>query len=101
MYISHTCTCVNTHTQSHIYIYTHAGIHHPFAMTMFESTLYWSDWYEKAILSTSKRLGRYIHKVNDGSALYRRYLQLERNATEVSCIRETGQTGLVGIVNQS
>ena len=31
-----------------------AGLRHPFAMTMFEDKLYWTDWQTKSIYSTTK-----------------------------------------------
>ena len=30
------------------------GLRHPFALTMFENSLYWSDWQRKSIYATTK-----------------------------------------------
>ena len=38
-------------------------IRHPFAMTLFEDRLYWTDWEKKSVLSTSKGIGRNITEI--------------------------------------
>lgn len=38
-------------------------IRHPFAMTLFEDRLYWTDWETKSVLSTNKGIGRNITEV--------------------------------------
>ena len=35
-------------------------IRHPFAMTLFEDRLYWTDWEKKSVVSTSKGIGQNI-----------------------------------------
>ena len=38
-------------------------IRHPFAMTLFEDRLYWTDWEKKSVLSTSKGIGRNVTEI--------------------------------------
>ena len=36
------------------------SVHHPFAISVFEDMLYWTDWDTKAILSTQKGVGKNV-----------------------------------------
>ena len=55
-------------------------LRHPFAMTMFEDTLYWTDWQSKSVFNTTKFARSFVY-----NSQYRTHEdQLGKNATEVS-----------------
>ncbi len=54
------------------------GVLHPFALTLFENRLYWSDWNTLSISSVTKGVGRNRSTIEDAEML-----QLSQNATDV------------------
>ena len=59
-------------------------LRHPFAMTMFEDQLYWTDWQTKSIYSSAK-FARHLQSqsktVTNRNSMYQDLL--DRNSTEV------------------
>ncbi|XP_063374859.1 low-density lipoprotein receptor-related protein 4 [Cydia amplana] len=45
---------------------TSKGLPHPFALTMFEDAIYWTDWHTKSISTVNKRTGMGIQTVHAG-----------------------------------
>ena len=42
-----------------------AGLPHPFALTLFEDELYWTDWYTKSINKANKFSGQPLETVRN------------------------------------
>ncbi|KAF7998627.1 hypothetical protein HCN44_011035 [Aphidius gifuensis] len=42
------------------------GLHHPFAITVFEDLIYWTDWHFKSISSANKITGRTFRTIRSG-----------------------------------
>ncbi|KAI8440067.1 hypothetical protein MSG28_001491 [Choristoneura fumiferana] len=45
---------------------TNKGLPHPFALTMFEDAIYWTDWHTKSISTVNKNTGMGIQTVHSG-----------------------------------
>ncbi|KAM3968213.1 low-density lipoprotein receptor-related protein 4 [Aphomia sociella] len=45
---------------------TNKGLPHPFAMTLFEDAIYWTDWHTKSISTVNKKTGMGIQTVHAG-----------------------------------
>ena len=43
------------------------GVRHVFAMSLFEDTVYWTEWETRSIFSTNKGVGRHVSRVTNGS----------------------------------
>ncbi|KAE8753091.1 low-density lipoprotein receptor, partial [Frankliniella occidentalis] len=41
------------------------GLPHPFALTLFEDTVYWTDWHTRSVMGANKVTGRRVHVVLD------------------------------------
>ena len=41
------------------------GLPHPFALTLFEDTVYWTDWRTRSVLGANKETGKRMHVVLD------------------------------------
>ena len=57
-----------------------AGLRHPFAMTMFEDKLYWTDWQTKSVYSTTK----FARKFSERSGVSEYEDLLTHNETKVT-----------------
>lgn len=42
------------------------GLHHPFAITIFEDSVYWTDWHFKSISSANKGNGAGFRTIHSG-----------------------------------
>lgn len=52
---------------NHIYFQiTNKGLPHPFALTLFEDAIYWTDWHTKSISTVNKKTGMGIQTVHAG-----------------------------------
>lgn len=45
---------------------TNKGLPHPFALTVFEDAIYWTDWHTKSITTVNKNTGMGIQTVHAG-----------------------------------
>lgn len=45
---------------------TNKGLPHPFALTLFEDAIYWTDWHTKSISTVNKNTGMGIQTVHAG-----------------------------------
>lgn len=45
---------------------TEAGLPHPFALTLFEDLMIWTDWHTKRITAADKRTGAGVRHVHEG-----------------------------------
>lgn len=57
------CSCVSVIKTTYASLNTlsnslHPGLPHPFAITVFEDSLYWTDWHTKSINSANKFTGK-------------------------------------------
>lgn len=43
---------------------TNKGLPHPFALTLFEDAIYWTDWHTKSISTVNKKTGMGIQTVH-------------------------------------
>lgn len=41
------------------------GLPHPFALTIFEDMVYWTDWHTRSVLGANKDTGKRVHVVLD------------------------------------
>lgn len=41
------------------------GLPHPFALTLFEDTVYWTDWHTRSVMSADKLTGKRVQVVVD------------------------------------
>lgn len=43
-------------------------LNHPFSLTLFEDTIYWTDWFDNSIRYTSKYPGDSVHYLHNSSS---------------------------------